>query len=52
MLRLRQPGPGGRILPDGTLTLTVSKGKERYPLPDLEGMSESEAEARKVAAGA
>ncbi|WP_308289393.1 MULTISPECIES: Stk1 family PASTA domain-containing Ser/Thr kinase [unclassified Mumia] len=38
------PGPGGRILPDGTLTLTVSKGKERYPLPDLEGMSESEAE--------
>ncbi|WP_243843117.1 MULTISPECIES: Stk1 family PASTA domain-containing Ser/Thr kinase [unclassified Mumia] len=39
------PGPGGRILPDGTLTLTVSKGKERYPLPDLEGMSESEAES-------
>ncbi|MGH1562662.1 Stk1 family PASTA domain-containing Ser/Thr kinase [Mumia sp. DW29H23] len=39
------PGPGGRILPEGTLTLVVSKGKERYPMPDLQGMSESEAES-------
>lgn len=38
------PGPGGRILPDGTITLTVSKGKERYPLPDLAGSTEEEAE--------
>jgi serine/threonine-protein kinase len=38
------PGPGGRILPEGTITLVVSKGKERYPMPDVEGMSEADAE--------
>ncbi|WP_370619186.1 Stk1 family PASTA domain-containing Ser/Thr kinase [Mumia sp. Pv 4-285] len=39
------PGPGDRILPEGTMTLTVSKGRERYAAPDVEGMSEEEAEA-------
>ncbi|MFC6149180.1 MULTISPECIES: Stk1 family PASTA domain-containing Ser/Thr kinase [Mumia] len=40
-----EPEPGGRILPEGTMALTISKGKERYAAPDVEGMSEDEAEA-------
>ena len=38
------PGPGKRILPDGTVTLTVSRGPERYDLPDLRDKTVEEAE--------
>ncbi len=37
------PGPGDRILPGGTIEAVVSKGKERYEIPDLKGMSLDEA---------
>jgi serine/threonine-protein kinase len=37
------PGPGGRILPGATVTLTVSLGAERYDLPDLRGMTVEQA---------
>ncbi len=40
------PEPGERILGDGTVTLTLSQGKERYPVPDLAGLTVDEAEAR------
>ncbi|MDN5744340.1 MAG: PASTA domain-containing protein, partial [Nocardioidaceae bacterium] len=40
------PGPGERILPDGTLTLTVSQGPERYDLPDLRDTTLDEAKQR------
>lgn len=33
------PGPGARILPGETVTLTLSLGAERYDLPDVRGMS-------------
>lgn len=39
------PRPGARILPDGEVTLTVSRGKERYDVPDLTGKTVAEAEA-------
>ncbi|MGH3425081.1 MAG: Stk1 family PASTA domain-containing Ser/Thr kinase, partial [Nocardioidaceae bacterium] len=39
------PGPGERILPDGTIDATVSKGKERYAVPSLAGRTEDEASA-------
>ncbi|KHL09089.1 serine/threonine-protein kinase [Mumia flava] len=39
-----EPAPGDRLLPDSTIELLVSKGKERYPLPDLTGMTEQDAE--------
>jgi serine/threonine-protein kinase len=38
-----EPGPGDRVLDDGTVEAIVSKGPERYDVPDLTGMSESEA---------
>lgn len=39
------PKPGERILPGDTVELTVSRGKERYDVPDLRGMTVEEAEA-------
>ncbi len=32
------PGPGARVLDHGTVTLTLSKGKERYDVPTLRGL--------------
>lgn len=37
------PGAGAQVLDGGTVTLTVSKGKERYTLPELAGMTEAAA---------
>lgn len=37
------PGPGDRILPDGTVSLTVSLGPERYAIPDLRGLTVDQA---------
>ena len=39
------PGPGERVLPGETVTLVVSLGVEKYPVPDLTGMTEDEARA-------
>ncbi len=32
------PAGGGRISPDGTVEVTISKGKERYIIPTLQGL--------------
>ena len=40
-----EPGPGERILKDGTVGLIVSRGPERYPMPSLTGKTLDEAEA-------
>lgn len=32
------PAGGGRVSPAGTVEVTVSKGKERYEIPDLKGL--------------
>lgn len=40
------PGPGARILPNDTVSLTVSLGPERYDVPDLRGLTVAEAEAQ------
>ncbi|MGH3507346.1 MAG: Stk1 family PASTA domain-containing Ser/Thr kinase [Nocardioidaceae bacterium] len=37
------PDPGDRVLDHGTVEAVVSKGPERYDVPDLSGSSESEA---------
>jgi len=37
------PESGERILRTGTITAVVSKGKERYPMPDVIGASEAQA---------
>ncbi len=37
------PASGDRILRTGTITAVVSKGKERYSMPPVVGMSEAEA---------
>ncbi len=39
------PDPGGRVLDGGTVTITVSKGVEEYPVPDEAGKSFDEARA-------
>lgn len=39
------PPPGSRILEDGTVTATVSRGPERYEVPVLRGMTVDEARA-------
>lgn len=39
------PKPGGNILPGGTIEAVVSKGPERYKVPDLQGESVDEARA-------
>jgi serine/threonine-protein kinase len=38
------PAPGGRVLDNGTVTVTVSLGKERYDVPRLKGMTEDQAQ--------
>lgn len=37
------PGAGSQVLDGGTVTLTVSLGKERYTLPELAGLTEEQA---------
>jgi serine/threonine-protein kinase len=39
------PGAGERVLEDGTVTATLSKGLERYDVPKVTGMTEDEAQA-------
>ncbi len=38
------PGPGSRVLDHGTVTLTVSKGKERYAVPQTHQLTENQAQ--------
>ena len=38
------PDPGGKVLDGGTVTVTLSLGKERYDVPRLKGMTEDEAQ--------
>ncbi len=38
------PSPGSRVLDNGTVTVTVSLGKERYDVPRLKGKTEDEAQ--------
>lgn len=38
------PGAGDRVLDGGTVTLTLSLGKERYDVPSVRGMSEDAAQ--------
>jgi eukaryotic-like serine/threonine-protein kinase len=38
------PQPGSRVLDHGTITLTVSEGKERYAVPKLRGKSVDQAQ--------
>jgi beta-lactam-binding protein with PASTA domain len=38
------PDPGGKVLDGGTVTVTLSLGKERYDVPKLKGMTEDEAQ--------
>jgi len=44
------PGPGDRVPRGATLTLALSKGQERYPVPQLRGRPRAEAEAELRAA--
>jgi len=39
------PGPNGRISKDGTIAVTLSKGQERYSVPDLTGKTQDQASA-------
>ncbi|GAA2700615.1 Stk1 family PASTA domain-containing Ser/Thr kinase [Micromonospora olivasterospora] len=41
----QDPGPAGRILKGGEITLTLSLGPERFPLPDVVGKEFALAEA-------
>ena len=41
-----RPRPGGKILRGTTVGAIVSKGKERYPMPDVVGVKQSTAEKR------
>lgn len=38
------PSAGSRILEDGTVTITLSLGKERYDVPKMKGLTEDEAQ--------
>jgi beta-lactam-binding protein with PASTA domain len=38
------PQPGSRVLDHGTITLTVSQGKERYAVPKLRGLTVDQAQ--------
>ncbi|WP_299923859.1 Stk1 family PASTA domain-containing Ser/Thr kinase [uncultured Nocardioides sp.] len=38
------PGPGGKVLDGGTVSLTLSLGPERYDVPDLVGQTEDQAQ--------
>ena len=40
------PPPGTKILRSGTVTITVSLGKERYKVPDVVGLTEDKAQDR------
>lgn len=44
------PGAGERILPGDTVEAVVSKGKERYQVPDLKEMTEDAAQAALIEA--
>ena len=44
------PGPGERILHDGEIELIISKGPERYEVPDLAGKTREDAEQALAAA--
>ena len=39
-----EPEPGERVLKDGSVTIVVSLGPERYDVPALKGMTEDEAQ--------
>lgn len=39
----QDPGPGGRIIKGGSITLTLSKGPERYQVPNVVGKSKEAA---------
>ena len=39
------PAPGAKVVDGGTVTLTLSLGKERYDVPKLKGMTEDQAKA-------
>jgi serine/threonine-protein kinase len=39
-----EPEPGERVLKDGSVTIVVSLGPERYDVPDLTGMTEDQAQ--------
>ena len=38
------PAGGGRVSPNGTVAVTISKGKERYSMPNLQGLKQDVAE--------
>ena len=38
------PSPGNRVLDNGTVTVTLSLGKERYDVPRMKGLIEDEAQ--------
>ena len=38
------PSPGNRVLDNGTVTVTLSLGKERYDVPRMKGLTEDEAQ--------
>lgn len=38
------PAGGGRVEPDGTVSVTISRGKERYAVPNLQGLKIEAAE--------
>jgi beta-lactam-binding protein with PASTA domain len=40
-----EPAPGDQVLREGTVTVVVSRGPERYPVPDLVGMDADRAAA-------
>jgi len=42
----QEPDPHGRILRDGTVTLTISRGKDRVAVPSLVGKTRPDAEAQ------
>lgn len=42
------PDPGSRLLPDEVITLTISRGKERYAIPNIQGRTVEEATATLV----
>jgi eukaryotic-like serine/threonine-protein kinase len=46
-----EPGPGERILHDGTIEIYTSRGPERYQVPDVVGMTAAEAEEAMATAG-
>jgi eukaryotic-like serine/threonine-protein kinase len=46
-----EPGPGERILQNGTIEIYTSRGPERYQVPDVVGMTAAEAEEALTAVG-